>query len=135
MVTVTAAHLGDPMHSRVGLRGADFTAALTNAVDAGAVVSFAGAPMLTPRESGQFNLGHPPVLVVATMTLGLVPGVAGDRAQLASLLEANTIQMAIVDGPEPTRPAGGKSDPIHELFAEHYRILKSPAGSLSPSAQ
>jgi hypothetical protein len=66
------------------------------------------------------------VLVVATMTLGTVPGVATDRLLLANLLEARIIQLAIVDGADPAAPKAGTGDANHELFAQNYRILRPP---------
>jgi hypothetical protein len=133
VVTAKAANLGDPMRSRAGLKAGDFLEALEKSADVGAVVSFAGAPALQPKDAARLNPGHPPVLVVATMMLGTVPGVAGDRVQLANLLEAKVIQLAFVDGADPAMPKGGKSDDSHELFAQHYRVLRSPGGS-SPAA-
>ena len=112
------------MRSRPGLKGADFLEALEKSGGAGAVVSFAGAPLLQPGDAGRVSAGHPPVLVVATMTLGAVPGVASDRLLLANLLEAKIIQLAIVDGSDPAAPKVGKGDVTHELFAQNYRILR-----------
>ena len=66
------------------------------------------------------------MLVVATMTLGTVPGVASDRSLLANLLEAGIIQLAIVDGADPSAPTAAKGDADHELFAQNYRILRRP---------
>lgn len=106
MVTAKSANLGDPMHTRAGLKGAGFLEALERSADAGAVVSFAGAPVLQPGHATRLSPGHPPVMVVATMMLGVVPGVAGDRVQLASLLEARIIQLAIVDGAEAGNAKG-----------------------------
>jgi hypothetical protein len=124
VVTAKSANLGDPMRSRPGLKGADFLEALEKSGGAGAVVSFAGAPLLPPGDAGRVNTGHPPVLVVATMTLGTVPGVASDRLLLAKLLHAKIIQLAIVDGSDPAAPKAGKGDVTDELFARNYRILR-----------
>jgi hypothetical protein len=89
------------------------------------VVSFAGAPLLGQGDAARLSPGqHPPVLVVATMTLGTVPGVASDRSLLASLLEAEIIQLAIVDGAAPSAPTAAKGDADQELFAQNYRILR-----------
>jgi len=91
------------------------------------VVSFAGAPLLKPGDAAPLRPGpHPPVLVVATMTLGTVPGVASDRTLLANLLEARIIQLAIIDGADPGALEAGKGDATHELFARNYRILRPP---------
>jgi hypothetical protein len=65
------------------------------------------------------------VLVVATMMLGTVPGVASNRPLIANLLAAKIIQLAIIDGSDPAAPTTGKSDSTHELFAQNYRILRS----------
>jgi hypothetical protein len=124
VVTAKSANLGDPMRSRAGLKGADFVEALEKSGEAGAVVSFAGAPLLQPSDAGRVNADHPPVLVVATMTLGTVPGVASDRLLLARLLEAKIIQLAIVDGSDPAAPKADKGDATQELFAQNYRILR-----------
>jgi hypothetical protein len=124
VVTAKSAHLGDPMHSRPGLKGADFVEALARSGEAGAVVSFAGAPLLRPGDARQIGAGHPPVLVVATMTLGTVPGVASDRLLLVHLLEAKIIQLAIIDGPGAPASHPAKGDPAHELFAQNYSIVR-----------
>jgi hypothetical protein len=127
VVTAKSANLGDPMRSRPGLKAADFFDALDKSANAGAVVSFAGAPLLQQGDAARLSLGqHPPVLVVATMTLGTVPGVASDRSLLASLLEAGIIQLAIVDGADSSAPTAAKGDADHELFAQNYRILRRP---------
>jgi hypothetical protein len=47
-------------------------------------------------------------------------GVHTDPVLLGSLLEAKLIQLAIIDGNDPT----AKSDPHRALFAQHYRILR-----------
>jgi hypothetical protein len=70
--------------------------------------------------------GHPPVLVVATASLGNKIGVHTDPLLLARLLEAKIIQLAIIDGTEPAALAAGKPDARRELFAQHYRILRRP---------
>jgi hypothetical protein len=127
VVTAKSANLGDPMRSRPGLKAADFFEALEKSADAGAVVSFAGAPLLQQGDAARLSTGqHPPVLVVATMTLGTVPGVATDRLLLANLLEAGVIQLAIVDGADPAAPKTAKDDANHELFAQNYHILRRP---------
>jgi hypothetical protein len=118
------ADVGDPMRSgSLGLKGADFVSALNDAA-VGAIVSFAGPPLLNPGDAVKPD--HPPVLVVATAMLGNVAGLPGDRLQLARLLEAKVIQLAVVDATEPAPLTSGKSDAAHELFAQHYRILRGP---------
>jgi hypothetical protein len=125
--TLTA-DVGDPMRrGPIGLKSADFFTAMEKAAGGGAVVSLAGAPLLEPGEAARLGSEHPPVLVVATASLGEVIGVTGDRLQLASLLEAKVIQLAIVDGgPELAAQDSGKADTAHQSFSQHYRILRSP---------
>ncbi len=124
VVATKTVDVGDPMRSGpIGLKAADFLGALDQFPDVGAVVSFAGAPLLKPGENVKPD--HPPVLVVATAMMGRTPGLPGDRLHLARLLEANVIRVAIVDASEPA-PPGGKRDAVHQLFAEHYRILRQP---------
>jgi len=80
--------------------------------------------LVQPGE-GQFPSTHPPILVVATASLGTVPGVPGKLATVASLIEAKSVQLAIIDA--PAQPAdAGKADAAHELFAQHFQILHSP---------
>jgi len=127
IVTAKAANLGDPMRrGQIGLKAGDFLEALDKSADAGAMVSFAGAPMLILAEAGRVHPGHPPILVVATASLGNVPGIWGDPMQLARLLEAKIIDLAIIDGADPAAQASGKSDAAHALFAQNYRILRRP---------
>jgi hypothetical protein len=127
IVTAKSANLGDPMHGRPGLKAADFFEALEKSTDAGAVVSFVGAPLLGPGDDARLSSGqHPPVLVVATMMLGTVPGVANDRLLLANLLEGKIIQLAIVDGEDAELLKTGHGDATQELFARNYRILRPP---------
>ena len=126
-VTAKAANLGDPMRrSQLGLKAGDFLDALDKSAEAGAIVSFAGAPMLSPGDAARVQSGHPPVLVVATASLGNVPGIWSDPIQLARLLEAKTIDLAIIDGADPATPPPGKSDAAHALFAQNYSILRRP---------
>jgi hypothetical protein len=124
VVTAKSANLGDPMRSgEVGLKAADFFEALEKSSDAGAIVSFAGAPLLRPGDAARVPAEHPPVLVVSTAMLGNLPGVPVEPMQLGRLLDARVIQLAIVDGSEPAAP---KADATHELFAQHYRKLRRP---------
>jgi hypothetical protein len=127
VVTAKAANLGDPMRrGQLGLKAADFFDALDKSAGAGAVVSFAGAPVFGPGDAPRAQSDHPPVLVVATASLGSVPGVWGDPVQLARLLETKTIDLAIIDGADPAAQPSGKSDAAHTLFAQNYRILRRP---------
>jgi hypothetical protein len=127
IVTAKAANLGDPMRrAQLGLKAGDFLDALDKSADAGAIVSFAGAPVLGPGDAARVKSGHPPVLVVATASLGNVPGIWGDPVQLAGLLEAKTIDLVIIDGADPAVPPTGKSDATHALFAQNYSILRRP---------
>src|ERR1035437_2663850 len=97
--TVKSADLGDPMRrGPFGLKSADFLEAIQQAADAGAVVSFAGAPLMQPGDASRLSPGHPPVLVVATATLGKVRGVWANPEQLGRLLDARIIRLAIIDG-------------------------------------
>ena len=82
--------------------------------------------MLSRGDATRVQPGHPPVLVVATASLGNVPGIWGDPAQLARLLDAKTIDLAIIDGADPAAPPAGKSDAAHALFAQNYSILRRP---------
>jgi hypothetical protein len=117
--------VGDPMRSGpIGLKAADFLSVLEQFPDVGAVVSFAGAPLLKPGDS--LKPEHPPVLVVATAMMGTTPGIPGDRLQLARLLESKVIRLAVVDASEPAPPSAGKTDATHDLFAQHYQILRQP---------
>ena len=126
-VTAKAANLGDPMRrGQIGLKAVDFLDALDKSADAGAIVSFAGAPVLSPADATRVPPGHPPVLVVATASLGNVPGIWCDPIQLARLLEAKTIDLAVIDGADPAAPPPGKSDAAHALFSQNYSILRRP---------
>ena len=125
VINAGSVNLGDPMRSRPGLKAADFFGALEKSTEAGAVVSFAGAPLLSESDVGRLRSGsHPPVLVVATMTLGAVPGVATDRSLLTDLLDAGAIQLAIVDGADPSAAQPDRSDTDRALFAQNYRFLR-----------
>lgn len=127
VVTAKAANPGDPMRGGpMGLKAADFLEALDQSADAGAIVSFAGAPVFDAGEADRVPAGHPPVLVVATASLGNVPGLWSDPVQLARLLEAKTIDLAIIDGGDPAAQPAGKADAKHTLFAQNYRILSRP---------
>ena len=126
-VTTTKANVGDPMRmSGLGLKAADFFGVLEKYPDAGAIVSFAGAPLLKSDDTARLGPNHPPVLVVATTLLGTGPGLPGDRTQLARLLDAKIINLAIIDGSDPAAPSAAKADATHQLFAERYRILRAP---------
>ena len=123
-----SADMGDPMgHNPIGLKSTDFFAALDKGAGAGVIVSLAGAPFLSTQDAARLSSGHPPVLVVATASLGEVMGLPGDRSYLASLLEAKMIQMAIVDGEsEPAAQPSGKMNFTQQSFFQHYRILRNP---------
>jgi hypothetical protein len=123
-VSVRNASLGDPMHSGIiGLKKEEFIDAVASAGDCGAIVSLAGAPLMLPSESLPGGKTHPPVLVVATAMLGVVPGVPGDRMQLAKLLEAQIIQAGVIDS-EPQADATPGADKKMKSFNEHYRFLR-----------
>ena len=126
-VAAKSANLGDPMRSGdVGLKAADFLEVLHNFPEAGAVVSFAGAPLLKDGDRSSVAAEHPPVLVVATAMMGTVPGVTTDRMKLANLVDEKIIQLAIIDGSDARPQKPGKTDATHEMFSQHYRILQRP---------
>ncbi len=127
VTTAKAAALGDPMHSgEVGLKATDFLDALKSSANAGAVVSLVGAPPLRAEEVAALPPKHPPVLVVATQKLGFKIGVPTAPAELAALLDAKTIQAAIIDRGAALAEPPQKPDAIHQVFSEHYRILRAP---------
>jgi len=124
-VVTIPANVGDPMHlAGVGLKPDDFLAALAQA-GGGVVVSLAGPPLLGPGDVNRVAPNHPPVLVVATASLGNMIGVPGNRAQVTSLVEAKVIQVAIVDSAAPALPPAAKTDAVHQTFAENYSFLRS----------
>jgi hypothetical protein len=122
-----SADMGDPMsRDLIGLKSADFLSALEKSASAGAIVSLAGAPFLNDQDAARLGSDHPPVLVVATGSLGEVMGIPGNRPYLAGLLKAKIIQLAIVDGePEPASQLSEKLDANQQLFAQHYLILRN----------
>ncbi len=127
VVVAKAVNLGNPMLSgEIGLKPADFFEAMDKATGSGAVISLVGAPLFKPGDAARVAPDHPPVLVVATASLGNKMGVHGDPMQLAGLLEAKVIQLAIIDGTDPAPQVAGKADPTRDLFAQHYRILRRP---------
>ena len=122
-----SADVGDPMRTGLlGLKADDFFAALEKAGASGVVVSLAGGPMLKPGDESRLKVQHPPVIVVATASLGNLMGVPSSPELLARLLEARIIQLAIVDGADPNAQASGKPDSIHLTFAQNYRMLRRP---------
>lgn len=122
---VKTASLGNPMLSgEVGLKAADFFETMEKSAKAGAVISLVGAPLLNEGDTARLASPHPPVLVVATASLGDKMGVHTDPLQLANLLEAKVIQLAIIDGNDPTPQPSAKPDPNRALFDQHYRILR-----------
>ncbi len=118
--------VGDPMsRDLIGLKSADFFSALEKTASAGVVVSLAGAPLLNDQDAARLGSEHPPVLAVATSSLGEVMGIPSNRPYLAGLLKAKIIQLAIVDAePEPVAPLSEKLEASQQLFAQHYRILR-----------
>src|SRR5262249_35194913 len=109
----------------VGLKPGDLAEAIQKNPNAGAIVSLAGAPL----SSAGLPATHPPILVVATASLGALPGVPGDRQTLLTLLDANSIQLAIIDatGSPPANASTGNPDPAREPFDQHFQILQAPA--------
>jgi hypothetical protein len=128
VIVAKSAYLGDPMRiGHVGLQPADFFEGMHNAAKAGAVVSLAGVPLLTPSDAAQLPADHPPILVAAVASLGEGPGLPGNRPRLESLLAARVIQVAIIDGGDDTGTnSSAKPDSVHALFARNYRILREP---------
>src|SRR5262249_29998703 len=125
IIDAKSASLGDPMRSgEVGLKSSDFIEVLEKFSDVGAIVSFAGAPLLKPADFPKASPEHPPVLVVATAMLGTTPGVPGDRTQFPRLLDSKAVQIIIIDGADPTASTSPKRDPTHDLFAQNFRILR-----------
>ena len=120
-----AVNLGDPMSRDVGLKSQDFLSALANSADAGAIVSFAGAPLLKTGDAAN-TPSHAPVLIIATAMLGNVQGLPGDRTQIARMLDSRVVQLAIIDGSDPSATESAKHDPIHDVFNESYRVLRAP---------
>ena len=124
VVTAKSANLGDPMRrGQLGLKTEDFLEALEKSADAGALVSFAGAPLMKAADAAQLNPKHPPVLVLATASLGNVPGMWSDPIRLADLIDATVVELAIIDTQEPG-PQIGKADATRQLFDQHYHILR-----------
>jgi len=58
--------------------------------------------------------------------LGDKMGVRGDLLQLARLLDSHVIQLAIIDGADPSGNTPGKPNATRELFAKNYQILRQP---------
>jgi len=124
-------NVGNPMRrGQIGLKGEDFVAALDKSAEVGAFVCFAGAPLLKPDEAARISTHHPPVLIVATASLGNVAGVWSDPVQLAALIEADIVQVAVIDNPEP-QPSPAKANAIRDLFVRHFRILRRPGGGVT----
>ncbi len=124
IATTLSPDLGNAMrYDEYGLQPRDFVEALEKFSDAGAIVSFIGAPIFKAAQLGSLPAARPPVLVVVVASLGEVPGVAGNRTILPQLLDAKIIQLAIVDG--PGSPATKASDDAHKLFSQHFQILRA----------
>ena len=127
LIIAKAANVGNPMFSgQLGLKAADFFEALEKSAGAGAVISLVGPPLLMEGDDARLGTNHPPVLVVATASLGDKIGVHSDPVQLARLLDARVIQLAVIDGADPDAKPAAKADPTRELFAQNYRILSRP---------
>ncbi len=127
VITVKAANLGNPMLSgELGLKAPDFFEGLEKSTKAGAIISLVGAPLLKEADTARASAEHPPVLVVATASLGDKMGVHSDPMLLARLLEAKVLQLVIIDGADSAAQPAGKPDATWTLFAQHYRILRRP---------
>ena len=107
------------------MKAADFLDALAKHPDAGAIVSFAGPPLVTPGAGSGLPAAHPPILVVGTVSLGSVPGVAPDQNFIADLIAAKTIQLAIVDGAGNSVAGTDKPDATHDLFNQNYHMFQA----------
>ena len=120
------ANVGDPMgRDPLSLKSADFLNALQKGAETGAIVSLAGAPLLNTQDMAQVGASHPPVLVVATRSLGNVLGVPVDRNYLTGLLDAKVVQLAIVDrDSELDSKPTGQVDATQQLFSQNYSILR-----------
>jgi hypothetical protein len=126
VIDAKSAFLGDPMRSgEVGLKASDFLDVLEKFPDAGAMVSFAGAPLLKESDFAKASAQHPTVLVIATAMLGTAPGVPGDRNQFPRLLDSKAVQLIIIDGSDPAASFSTKRDPTHDLFSKNFRILRA----------
>ena len=124
IVTVKA-DVGNPMMMNgQGLTATDFFGAMDKSAGAGAVISLVGAPLLTPGDVARLGSEHPPIMVVATSMLGNRIGVRNNPDLLAQLLQSKTIQLAIIDGPDPATQATGANDSAQETFAQNYHILR-----------
>jgi hypothetical protein len=128
VITAKAANLGNPMLSgAIGLKAADFFEAMEKSTESGAVISLVGAPQLIAEDAKRLLAPeHPPVLVVATAMLGDKMGVRGEPLQLAHLLDSGVIQLAIIDGSDPSAKVVGKPSPSQELFSQNYHNLRKP---------
>jgi len=123
ITTAKSVNVGNPMRrGQIGLKADDFFDALEKSSDAGAIVSFAGPPLINNADSS-LKTKHPPVVVVATASLGNVAGVWSDPVQFAGLLDSDIINLAVIDSPGGG-PQTGKPDATHALFAEHFRVLR-----------
>lgn len=124
IIDAKSATLGDPMRSgEVGLKASDFIEVLEKYPSVGAIVSFAGAPLLKQQDFARVPADHPPVLVTATAMLGTSPGVPGDRSQFPRLLDSKVVQLIIIDGADPASNVAS-GDPTHQSFAQNFRILR-----------
>jgi hypothetical protein len=125
IIDAKSASLGDPMRSgEVGLKSQDFIEVLEKNPNVGAIVSFAGAPLLKQPDFGRVPAEHPPVLAIATAMLGTSPGVPGDRSQFSPLLDSKIVQLIIVDGQDSHASSLASVDATHKLFWENYRIAR-----------
>ncbi len=111
----------------VGLKSQDFIDVLEKNPNVGAIVSFAGVPLLKQQDFARIPADHAPVLVIATAMLGTAPGVPGDRSQFSQLLDSKVVQLIIVDGPDSHASSlAASGDANHKLFWENYRIARRP---------
>lgn len=124
IIDAKSASLGDPMRSgEVGLKSPDFIEVLEKNPNVGAIVSFAGAPLLKQSDFARVPAEHPPVLAIATAMLGTAPGVPGDRSQFPALLNSKVVQLIIIDGADSSSTVA-KTDSTHQLFAQNFQIWR-----------
>jgi len=125
IIDAKSTDLGDPMRSgEVGLKSSDFFEVVEKFSDVGAIVSFAGAPLLKQEDFTKASAQHPPVLVIATAMLGTSRGVPGDRNQFPRLLDSKAVQLIIIDGADSAASTPTKRDPTHDHFSQNFRILR-----------
>jgi hypothetical protein len=124
--TAKSASLGDPMgRGGVGLQPDDFLEAVQKAAGAGAIVSFAGAPLLKPEDAPRLPPGHPPILIVATRNLG---GQLGGARQTGAPGRFATGQN------HPSRHCGRRLGVRRALIRRHSPAVRPQLFHFAPAA-